>query len=113
MSDLWTSIGDSSQLAEVLDKAQESNGDSILILKHSSRCAISSMAKRRVESKVNPLISYYLIDVIRNRDVSQQMAQLTGVQHESPQAFLYHSGSLSGNWSHMDIRPDALNAELA
>lgn len=113
MSDLWSSIEDTSQLTALLDKAVKPGEGSILILKHSTRCAISSMAKRRLESQVDPQISYYIIDLIRYRSVSDELANLTNVQHESPQAFLYDSGRFLGHWSHMDIRPEVIVAKIA
>jgi bacillithiol system protein YtxJ len=112
MSDIWSSIEDSAQLTALLDKAVQPGEGPILILKHSTRCAISSMAKRRLESKVDPLISYFIIDLIRYRAISDQLAKQTGVKHESPQAFLYNSGHFLGHWSHMDIRPDAIIAKI-
>ena len=78
-----------------------------LILKHSTRCPISSMAKNRVEmawdletDQVEP----YFLDLIRYRDVSNYIASEFGVQHESPQALLIQDGRCIFDASHLDIR---------
>ena len=58
-----------------------------LSFKHSTRCIISSTALRNVEAdwEETEKVDIYLLDLIQFRGISNQIAQLTGVDHESPQ----------------------------
>jgi bacillithiol system protein YtxJ len=82
-----------------------------LILKHSTRCPISSMAKNRLEMSwdINEEeLDTYFLDLIRYREVSNQIAATFGVQHESPQAILIKDGQAIYDASHLNIRVDDL-----
>ena len=84
-----------------------------LILKHSTRCPISSMALRRLEGTWNfaeAEIETYYLDLIRFRDVSNYIAETLGVRHESPQALLIQDGVCQYHASHLDISVDGLKA---
>lgn len=74
-----------------------------LVLKHSNRCALSGMAKSRLEKKKDDRLTYYVIDVIKNRNVSDLLASKSGVRHESPQAFLIEGGKVIEVKSHLAI----------
>ncbi len=82
-----------------------------LILKHSTSCPISAMAKNRLEKQWDiegdELEPYYL-DLLRHRDVSNYIASEFGVRHESPQVLLIKEGSCVHDASHLDIRVDEL-----
>lgn len=77
-----------------------------LIFKHSTRCEISAIAKYRLEDHwaFNPdeLETYYL-DVISSRPVSQQVAEVFQVHHESPQILIIVDGACIFDASHLDI----------
>jgi len=62
----------------------------IIILKTSHRCSISMFAKRQFNKWVNNLaddnnLTIYEIDVIYQRDISNQIAADTQTTHQSPQ----------------------------
>jgi bacillithiol system protein YtxJ len=84
-----------------------------LILKHSTRCAISSMAKNRLERNGESGVHYFIIDIIANRSVSNALTEESNVQHESPQSFLYASGgALLDVRSHMAIDAGEISRRL-
>jgi bacillithiol system protein YtxJ len=105
--DLWREIQHADQLNDLI--CTGANGHFKLILKHSHRCALSTMVKSRVERQADPRIDYYLIDVINSRNVSNELASLTDIIHESPQAFLFEGDRLIEVKSHLAISP----AEIA
>lgn len=77
-----------------------------LIMKHSTRCPISSMAKSRLEmgwDLEDGQVEAYYLDLIRFREVSNFIASEFGVQHESPQALLIEAGKCTYNASHLNI----------
>ena len=83
-----------------------------LILKHSTTCPISSLAKHRLEKQwdfpAGGLETYYL-DLLRHRDISNLIAQTFNVRHESPQVLLIKDGVCVYDASHLDIRVDDLH----
>ena len=54
----------------------------------------------------------YFLDLIRHRDVSQQVAESFGITHQSPQILLIHKGECVYDTSHMGISYPALKDQL-
>lgn len=93
------------QSAEQLNNIKEQRGYS-LIFKHSTRCSISIMAKRRFELDWEDLpenMPLYFLDLIQHRDISNQIVQLFQVHHESPQLLLIKDGECILDQSHGEI----------
>ena len=64
------------------------------------------MAKNRIESKWESFLSsvdIYYFDLIRNRQLSNEIAERTNVRHESPQLIVLKSGKVVCHFSHMAI----------
>lgn len=112
MSNLWHAITSQSELDNLVSGIERPAGEYYLILKHSNRCAISTMAKSRLERKPDQRLTYYIIDVINSRPLSNGLAEATGVQHESPQAFLFNGTTLLDVKSHMSISPGELSKRI-
>lgn len=77
-----------------------------LIFKHSTRCAVSAMAKRAFErdwDTIPPQVNFYFLDLISHRDVSAYIAEIFQVHHESPQLLLIKDGECILDASHSDI----------
>ncbi|MBI4501664.1 MAG: bacillithiol system redox-active protein YtxJ [Gemmatimonadetes bacterium] len=81
-----------------------------VIYKHSPICGASDLAIRQVEAfaRAYPSVPVYLVDVIRNRAVSDQVAQRLGVGHASPQTIVVRQGKAWWNASHSRITAHAL-----
>lgn len=97
----WTKITDISQISEI----QKNPGYS-LIFKHSTRCSVSMMAKRRFEMDWDAIpegTALYFLDLISYRDISAQIAETFQVHHESPQILLIKDGDCVLDASHGDI----------
>ena len=109
---MWHNILSEAELNSIISGSDAGTGKFNLIFKHSNRCSVSSMAKSRVEKSPDERITYYIIDVIRNRDVSNSLAESTGMRHESPQAFLFNGSSLVEVASHMAIRPGEISEHV-
>jgi len=100
----WISLETADQLMQI--KQQEGYS---LIFKHSTRCSISMMAKRRFELDWDNLpenMPLYFLDLIKHRDLSNQVAQLFQVHHESPQMLLIKNGECILDQSHSGISVD-------
>lgn len=100
----WKNITDLTQISEIKQKEGYS-----LIFKHSTRCSVSSMAKRRFELDWEVLpadTSLYFLDLISYRDISAEIAEIFHVHHESPQILLIKNGDCILDASHSDISAD-------
>lgn len=100
----WKNITDLTQISEIKQKEGYS-----LIFKHSTRCSVSSMAKRRFELDWEVLpadTSLYFLDLISYRDISAEIAEIFQVHHESPQILLIKNGDCILDASHSDISAD-------
>lgn len=78
----------------------------ILIFKHSTRCGISSMVLKRFENgmqKENLDIAYYFVDIIKNRELSNLIANKFNIRHESPQLLVLKNGEVIAHDSHYAI----------
>ncbi|GHE37171.1 bacillithiol system redox-active protein YtxJ [Sphingobacterium griseoflavum] len=88
-----------------LEQLRASN-EPFLIFKHSTRCSVSSMAKRNVEYDMDILpadVSLYYLDLIQFREISAYIAEAWKVTHESPQLLLLQGDSCLYHASHQDI----------
>ena len=89
------------QNTEELDALIEnSNEQAIVLFKHSITCPISAGVYQEVS---NADADINLIVVQRARDVSNAVAEKTGIRHESPQAFVVKNGEVIYHASHYDV----------
>lgn len=106
---------------DTLEEIKEISGTHpVMIFKHSSRCGVSSMALNRLErdwqEEEMSQMSAYFLDLVRHRNVSNAVAEVFGVQHQSPQVLIIKDGSCIYDNSHMGISYTAikeLNQELS
>ncbi|SFC55464.1 bacillithiol system protein YtxJ [Flexibacter flexilis DSM 6793] len=100
----WIALTAGSTLEQIQkDSAQQP----ILIFKHSTRCSISATALSRLERAWQQgdvaNTQTYLLDLIAYREISNQIAQVFGIGHESPQILLIRNGQCVFDASHWDI----------
>ena len=108
----WKILQSVTQLKEIIERSKDTP---CLIFKHSIRCNISSMIKHRLESNWHfddKEIEVYYLNLISYRSISNEIAEIFKVQHESPQILLIQDGVCTYNASHLDIHVDAIREEL-
>lgn len=102
---------------ESLDNlVQDSVNQSIIIYKHSNRCHISARIKERIESQwgeINSDIPFYYLDLLKYRSISDKIAGLFNVEHQSPQLLLIKNGVCVYNESHGSISVGELKKILS
>ena len=86
----------------------ESNQRPVLLFKHSISCAISSRAYREME-KLNDV---NLLEVQTARELSREVAAITGVRHETPQVIVLRDGKAVWNASHYDVNANSVSEAL-
>jgi bacillithiol system protein YtxJ len=99
------------ELETILD---ESATTPVLFFKHSTQCPISAAAFEQFSEflKSHPPVKAVLIKVIESRPVSNQLTQVTGIQHESPQALLMDNNEVKWHASHRTITKATLQQAL-
>lgn len=98
-----------------LEVIKQAPGHSILF-KHSTRCSISLMAKRKFEFEwdaLPPETSLYFLDLLKNRNISNAIADMFKVHHESPQLLLIRDGECIYESSHSDISAEETAEQMA
>lgn len=83
-----------------------------LIYKHSPYCSLSFVAEEQVRrfAGEGASIPVTMIDVIRQRAMSDAIEDATGVRHESPQVLLVRDGRVVWDASHRRVTALALEA---
>lgn len=104
-----TRITSIEELHSLLDNSRK---QPLLLFKHSTRCPISAGAYREVEAYLNDNpneeVTYGLIYVVEDRDVSNEATERLNVKHASPQVILVKDGQSHWNTSHSAITSGAL-----
>ena len=97
----------------VLDEAFEA--DVAILYKHSPFCPTSRRAMEEVRyfSEHNPEVPVYMVNVVRDRALSRQLAENLGILHESPQAILLRVGNPQAHVSHHSVKSVVLQKWLS
>ena len=100
----WNNLTDITQLNTI---DEESKTQKVMILKHSTRCSISSAALGRIERKWKEddesSVKPYYLDLIAHRDISNAIETRYSVYHESPQVLIISNGKCIFSQTHMGI----------
>ncbi|WP_347374410.1 bacillithiol system redox-active protein YtxJ [Aequorivita sp. Q41] len=104
----WHVLSKMEQLDEI---REESKTNPVAIFKHSTRCGISRGVLKLFEKSYsltdNQLKLYYL-DLLENRNISNEIAARFKVQHESPQMIVIKNGVVVHHDSHHSIEASHL-----
>jgi len=99
----WKNIESEKDLERAI---QESFSVTVVVFKHSTRCFISKTVLRNFEKEVmdsDKNISYYFLDLLAHRNLSDKVAENLGVEHQSPQLIVIENGIAVKNASHQHI----------
>jgi bacillithiol system protein YtxJ len=98
----FSPVSDAAALEELFAR---SHNEPVLLFKHSDACPISARAYRQMEEVKTPVS---IVVVQQSRDLSREVAERTGVRHETPQALVLRNGRVVWNASHFDITADVV-----
>lgn len=101
----WIPLQDENQLNEIIERSKAAELP-LAIFKHSTRCGVSAGAKKYVEeSQVfkDGDFEIYFLDLLANRPLSDKIAEVFGVQHESPQLLFIKNGECVYDVSHHNV----------
>ena len=87
----------------------------LLLLKHSPRCGLSRWALGEVEQleRAGDVAPIAIVDVVADRALSRELADRTGVRHQSPQLLYLERGVVRWHLSHGEITTEAVRRRLA
>lgn len=99
----WKLLSSEEDLNTVLDDGSDKLK---IIFKHSPACSVSFFAQREMNKlgdEITEIADLYIVNVIGDRPVSNEIARRTGVRHESPQLLFLHEGEVIWNGSHHHV----------
>ena len=104
----WKSIKSEEDLQSAIAESTEKK---VVIFKHSTSCFISKTVLKNFEKEVansDKDVSYYFLDLLANRSISNKIADDLGVTHQSPQLIVLENGKAVANASHQSISVDII-----
>lgn len=107
----WIDLTTEEQLNQLI---QTSSLRHQLIFKHSTRCSISIMAKSRLDrEEALQDIDFYYLDLLQYRNLSNNIAEVFSVVHQSPQVLLIKNGECVYEETHNAINMDEIREQAS
>ena len=100
--------------AGALEELFARSGDApVVLFKHSTTCPISARAHRQMSQLDRAVAPEVALVVVQSaREVSMQLAERTGIRHESPQVIVLRGGEPVWSATHYDITSEAVESAL-
>ncbi len=106
----FRSLATEETLQEVL---AHSRTEPVVLFKHSAVCGVSFMARRQlVHLSEEEESAIYELVVQQSRALSNRIAEMFGIRHQSPQAIVLYRARPVFNTSHGNITTDRLRRAL-
>ncbi|MDQ3798508.1 MAG: bacillithiol system redox-active protein YtxJ [Acidobacteriota bacterium] len=102
----FTKVDSTEKLDELFQKSHEAP---VLVFKHSTTCPISAAAYRQIED-IDGEVNIVIVQTARG--VSNELANRTGIRHESPQAIVLKDGKPVYHAAHYSVQADEINGKL-
>jgi len=99
----WIPLTESKQLDDIIAASYQKP---IAIYKHSTRCSVSVMVKKGLEQQwrlSDQEMPVYYLDLLAHRAISNRIAELFSVEHQSPQLLVISHGKAIYHASHSEI----------
>lgn len=99
----WKNIASEEDLKKAVE---ESATKKVAIFKHSTSCFISKTVLKNFEKEVansDKETSYYFLDLLAHRNISNEIADQFDITHQSPQLIVLENGKAIKDASHQSI----------
>ncbi|AZB29145.1 MULTISPECIES: bacillithiol system redox-active protein YtxJ [Chryseobacterium] len=100
----WKTIKSEEDLEKAIKQSYENR---VAVFKHSTSCFISKTVlknfEKEIENSDEQNVSFYFLDLLAFRPISNKIAEDFGIRHESPQLIVIEDGKAINNASHQDI----------
>ena len=93
-------------VAQYEDLMKASNDKPFAVFKHSTRCSVSNMAKKKLEfewSFKEEQIPIYYLDLLVYREISNRLSNDLHIEHQSPQLLVIQNQKAIYHQSHGEI----------
>ena len=102
---------------EILEEARNaSHQEPVVLLKYSNRCSLSSLTLDRLERSwigdEMAGIKTYFLDLVTYRGISDLVAQMFDVRHESPQVLIIYKGECVFHTSHFAVTYQTIKDQI-
>ena len=107
----WFSLNEMDQLDHAIDRSYKKD---VAFIKHSTRCGISHAVLSHLieESQERPSdIELYYLDLIKYREISNEISKRLNVTHQSPQFIMLRKGNVVYKSSHHGIKWEDILAQ--
>lgn len=85
-----------------------------IVYKHSPTCSLCGWSNYKLgQLAESDSLTLELVDVFRDRALSQEIETRFGVRHESPQVLIIDDGQVTWHASHRGVAPERVRAALA
>lgn len=108
----WHTLNSLDQLDTLVGESKEKP---VAVFKHSTRCGISRAVLKIFERNYTLSegeVKLYFLDLLQNRDISNEIANRFNVRHESPQLIILKDGAVADHSSHHSIEAATLKKFL-
>lgn len=102
-ANIWHSINSDDDLKQAIENSYQ---NPVAIFKHSTRCFISKTVLQNFEAEIKSYqggAEFYLLDLLKYRQISNKIAEDFGVTHQSPQLIVIKDGKVVNHASHNNI----------
>lgn len=103
-SDLpWIDLNSILQIESIKEASKERPQ---IIFKHSTTCGISRMVMNQFKSSYTldeSEADLYYLDLLKHREITNQVSRIFGIRHESPQLIVIKNGQVIAHESHGGI----------
>jgi len=107
---LFVPLASEEALRIALDRSEK---QPVLLFKHSSTCGVSAIARRRLNDLSEPFDPpVYELVVQRSRSLSNHIAAMFGILHQSPQVILVYRGDAIFDTSHGGVSSGAIRKAI-
>ena len=96
----WNSLTTIEQFNDIVEKSRTKTQ---AIFKHSTRCGISSGVLKQFEKKSVENIDFHYLDLLKYREISDNISSRFNVVHQSPQLLIIKNGVVVAHDAHYDI----------
>ena len=86
-----------------------------VIYKHSYSCGICAYTQGNIEKKIDDIAQsarLHFVDVKASRPISDYIAEMGGVAHQSPQVLVIRNGDVIHDASHGSVKAETIQAAL-
>lgn len=106
-------LEDEKGLLELQELSKSPNIKGVFVFKHSTRCSVSYMAYKGLKTMWTfEAIPFYYLDLIKYRNISDEVASVFNVSHESPQLLFVQNGECTKSASHFKVTVDTIHEWL-